>query len=133
MPSFGNFLLDKGYDAEAVLTKLRAVKFGTAAESVTPITVLGEGGVGITQFGVTAAELTKGKGASVRQDGITEWEVAAANAGVIAKGADVTVAADGRVQAAAATHRVWGVALQASTAAGQRIAVQLAVVKYIKA
>jgi hypothetical protein len=133
MPAVGNFIRDKGYDADAVMTKFRAVKAGATAESVTPCTVLGEGGIGIAQFGVTAAELTKGKGASVREDGTSEWEVAAANGGVIARGADVTVAADGRVQAAAATHRVWGVARQASTAAGQRIAVDLAVVKYIKA
>lgn len=133
MPAVGNFIRDKGYDADAVITKFRAVKAGATAESVTPCTVLGEAGIGVSQFGVTAAELAKGKGASVREDGTTEWEVGSANAGVIARGADVTVAADGRVQAAAATHRVWGVARQASSAAGQRIAVDLAVVKYIKA
>lgn len=133
MPAYGNFIRDKGYDADAAITVYRAVKAGTSPESVTPVTTLGEGGIGVAQFGVSAAELAKGKGASVREDGTTEWEVAAANGGVIARGADVTVAADGRVQAAAATHRVWGVARQASTAAGQRIAVDLAVVKYIKA
>jgi len=133
MPAVGNFIRDKGYDADAAITKFRAVKAGASAESVTPCTVLGETGIGISQFGVTAGELAKGKGASVREDGTTEWEVGSANAGVIGRGVDVTVAADGRCQVAAAGHRVWGVARQASTAAGQRIAVDLAVVKYIKA
>lgn len=129
MPATGNYVLDKGYDAEAAITKFRAVKLGTAAESVTPCTVLGESGIGISQFGVTAGELAKGKGASVRQEGITEWEAG----GVIAKGVDVTVAADGRCAAAAAGQRVWGVALQAASGAAARISVALATVKYIKA
>lgn len=129
MPAYGNFQRDKGYDADAAITKFRAVKAGTSPESVTPITALGEAGIGISQFGVTAAELAKGKGASVREDGTSEWEAG----GVIARGVDVTVAADGRCVAAAATQRVWGVSRQAATGAGVRIAVDLAIVKYIKA
>lgn len=133
MPAYGNFIRDKGYDAEAVVVKYRAVKAGAGAEAAIQCSVLGEGGIGVAQFDVVTADLTRGKGVTVREDGTTEWEVAAANAGVIARGADVTVAADGRVQAAAATHRIWGTARQASSAAGQRIAVDLAVVKSIKA
>lgn len=133
MPAYGNFIRDKGYDADAAITVYRAVKPGTSAESVTPCTTLGENGVGVAQFGVSAGELAKGKGASVREDGTTEWEVGSANSGVIAKGVDVTVDANGCCQTAATTHRVWGKSRQASTAAGQRIAVDLAVVKYIKA
>lgn len=133
MPAHGNFILDKGYDADAAITKYRAVKAGTSPESVTPITTLGEDGMGISQFGVTAPEIAKGKGATVREDGVTEWEVAAANGGVVGREVDVTVAADGRCQVAAAGHRVWGKSRQASTAAGQRIAVAIARVKYIKA
>ena len=133
MPSYGNFMRDKGYDADAAITIYRAVKPGATAESVTPCNTLGESGLGVAQFGVSAAELAKGKGVAVREDGTTEWEVGAANAGVIARGVDVTVDATGCCQVAAATHRVWGKSRQASTAAGQRIAVDLAVVKYIKA
>lgn len=129
MPAFGNFLLDKGYDADAAITKFRAVKAGAAAESVTPCTVLGEDGMGISQFGVTAAELAKGKGVDCRKHGISEWEAG----GVIAREADVTVDATGRCVAAAAGQRVWGKAAQAASGAGVRIAVDLAVVKYIKA
>jgi hypothetical protein len=129
MPSYGNFELDKGYDADAAITVYRAVKPGATAESVAPCSVLGEYGLGISQFGVSTAELAKGKGASVREEGISEWEAG----GVIARGVDVTVMADGRCQAAAAGHRVWGVSRQAASGAGVRIAVQLSVVKYIKA
>jgi hypothetical protein len=133
MPAYGNFIRDKGYDADAAITLYRAVKPGTSAESVTPCNTLGESGIGISQFGVSSTELTKGKGASVREDGTSEWEVGAANAGVIARGVDVTVDAAGCCQVAATGHRVWGKSRQASTAAGQRIAVDLAIVKYIKA
>lgn len=129
MPAYGNFIRDKGYDADVAITKYRAVKAGVAAESVTPCTALGETGIGIAQFDVITADLTRGKGASVREDGTTEWEAGA----VIARGVDVTVMADGRCQAAAAGHRVWGVSRQAASGAGVRIAVDIVVVKYIKA
>jgi hypothetical protein len=129
MPATGNFILDKGYDAEAAITKFRAVKAGATAEGVTPITVAGEDGIGVEQFGVATADLTRGKGASVRVDGITEWEAGAA----IAREADVTVDSVGRCVTAVATNRIWGKARQATGAAGNRISVQLAVVKQIKA
>lgn len=129
MPAVGNFLLDKGYDAEAVMTKFRAVKAGAAAEGVTPVTVAGEDGMGVTQFGVTAAELAKGKGGSIRVHGISEWEAG----GVIAREADVTVDNVGRCVVAAAGNRVWGKAKQAASGAGVRISVDIATVKYIKA
>lgn len=129
MPAYGNFIRDKGYDADAAITKFRAVKPGTNPESVVQCSVLGENGLGISQFGVTAAELLKGKGASVREDGTTEWEAG----GVIARGVDVTVDASGRCVAAAATQRIWGVSRQAASGAGVRIAVDLDTAKSIKA
>jgi hypothetical protein len=129
MPAHGNFILDKGYDAASAITKFRAVKFTANPEEVTQCTVLGENGVGVAQFGVTAAEITKGKGTSVRREGLTEWETG----GVIAAGDDVTVDAQGRCVVAAATQRVWGKAEFAATGAGVRITVALVEVKYIKA
>lgn len=131
MPSYGNFLLDKGYDADAAITKFRAVKAGAAAESVTAVTVAGEGGIGISQFDVTATDLTRGKGASVREQGISEWEAGAA----IAREDPVTVDALGRCVTAVAPVAgtpgpvVWGKARQAASGAGVRIAVDLADVK----
>lgn len=129
MPSTGNFILDKGFDAESVIVKFRAVKAGATAEGVTAVTVAGEDGIGVEQFGVPTADLTRGKGASVRIEGITEWEAGAA----IAREADVTVDASGRCVTAVATNRIWGKARQAAGASGNRISVQLAVVKQIKA
>lgn len=127
MPAYGNFLIDKGYDADVAIVKYRAVKSGISAESVTPVTVLGENGVGIAQFDVITADLTRGKGVTVRERGITEWEASAA----IARGAYLTCAADGRAVTAAATQSVWGVARQAASGAGVRIAVDLADVKTV--
>lgn len=122
MPATGNFMIDKGYDAEAAITKFRAVKGGATAEGVTPCTVLGEAGRGIAQFGVTAAEILRGKGASVRlTPGISEWEAGAA----IAKEALLTTDAVGRCITAVTGNNVWGRALQVASGAGVRISVQL--------
>jgi hypothetical protein len=129
MPAFGNFILDKGYDAASAITKFRAVKRTANPEEVTQCTVLGEDGLGVAQFDVATLELPKGKGASVRREGITEWEAG----GALALMADVTVDAQGRCVAAATGQRVWGKAEQAASGAGVRIAVALSEVKYIKA
>lgn len=126
MPAYGNFILDKGYDLDAAVTKYRAVKAGTGVESVTPVTVLGEFGIGIAQFDATTADIADGKGASVREAGISEWEVI--SAGTIARDAEVTCNTDGTCKAAVTGNVVWGRARQAITAAvaGSRIAVDLA-------
>jgi hypothetical protein len=75
----GNYMLDKGYNAAAAIAKFTAVKF-SAAETVTPVTAIGDNVVGVEQFGVSAAEILKGKGASVRRQGRTEMEAAEAMA-----------------------------------------------------
>lgn len=131
MPATRNYILDKGYDAAAAITKFRAVKYTANPEEVTPITTLGEDGAGIAQYDVTATDITRGKGASVALEGITEWEASAA----IARGAEVTTAADGRcvTVAGALGQRVWGKALQAASGAGVRISVLLNTAKPIKA
>jgi hypothetical protein len=99
----GNFVLDKGYRAAGALTKFRAVKF-TGPEQVGPVTGIADQIAGFAQFSITAAELAKGKGASVRVAGHTEAEASAA----IALGAQCGIAADGRVKTAAAGERVVG-------------------------
>ena len=121
----GNFVLDKGYRVAAgqTLSKFRAVKF-SAAEEVTPVTAIGDQIAGFAQFGVTAAELLRGKGATVRQMGITEAEAGAA----IAVGALVELLADGRVRTATASSaaRVVGRCVgHAATNAGDRISLEL--------
>jgi hypothetical protein len=118
----GNFVLDKGYDAAAALTIYRAVKF-SAEETVTPVTGIADVACGVAQFGVTAPEITKGKGASVRVAGISEMEASAA----ITVGALVAITANGRAAAASTGARIIGVCTQGAGAAGERCSVALVI------
>lgn len=116
----GNFVLDKGYNAAAVITKFYAVKMSGNPEEVTPITANTDEILGFAQFGVTAAELARGKGSSVRLIGITE----AVAVGAIDEGNWVTLEADGRVSvlANASGKSIVGKCVgHASTNAGDRI------------
>lgn len=120
MPSFGNFILDKGFNAGAAITKFRAVKLSATPETVTPVTAVGDNAIGVAQFGVTAAEILRGKGASVRMLGITEMEASEA----IAIGDVVVLAADGRAATTpVAGDRVIGTCLEPAGAAGDRCTV----------
>lgn len=116
----GNYLLDKGHDAAAAITKFRAVKF-SAEETVTPVTAATDLVAGIAQVGVSAAELARGKGVNIRQMGASEWECSAA----IAVGAEVAMAADGRCKTAATGERSEGTCEEATANAGERARVRL--------
>lgn len=122
--AYGNFVLDKGYNVAAAVTKFRGCKF-SAAETVTPVTAITDICAGFPQFDVSASELTnRNKGASVRVEGITEAEAT----GAIAVGARVTMEADGRVSTyvAASGKRVVGRCVgHAAANAGDRIALLL--------
>ncbi len=122
----GNYIQDKGYDAAAAITKFRAVKF-SAEETVTPVAATTDVPCGIAQVSVTASEITKGKGVSVRRMGASEMEASAA----IAVGALIAITVDGRAVTAVATNRVIGVCDEASAAAGERIRVTLSLPGYI--
>ena len=78
--AFGNYLLDKGYDVLNPISQFKFVKFsGTDSDSgpqVTAIVANTDVPCGVAQFHVTDTELSKGKGASVRTDGISECYVA---------------------------------------------------------
>jgi hypothetical protein len=116
----GNYVMDKGYNAAAALTKYRGVKF-SAEEAVTPVTAATDVIAGVAQVSVSAGEITKGKGVSVRVMGASEWECSAA----IAVGALVTMAADGRCKTGAAGERVVGVCVEPTANAGERARVQI--------
>jgi len=119
----GNFVLDKGYRAAGALTKFRAVKF-SAAETVTPVTAITDTIAGVVQFGVSASELARGKGALVRTMGQTELEAA----GAIAVGVPVCVNTSGQATVATTGARVIGICVgHPSTNAGDRITCRLAV------
>jgi hypothetical protein len=120
MPATGNFILDKGYDAAAAITKFRAVKF-TAEETVGPVTAITDVVAGVEQFGVSATEITKGKGASIRQSGATEMEAA----GLCTVGSLAAIVSDGRVQNATTGARVIGQFRQGAASAGNRCSVAL--------
>jgi hypothetical protein len=92
--AWGNFLLDIGMDAAAPITKYYPVKY-SAPEQVTPVTAITDVIAGWAQFGVTAAEIARGKGCSTRVMGVTE----AVAAGPIAVGNLVQLEATGQVSA----------------------------------
>lgn len=115
-----NYLQDKGYNAAAALTKFRAVKF-SAAETVTPVTGIADVIAGVVQHDVTAAEILRGKGASIAVEGDTVMEAA----GAIAIGARVSIAADGRAKTAAAGERLIGHCVEAASGAGKYCRVHL--------
>jgi hypothetical protein len=119
--AYGNFVLDKGYNAAGALTKFRAVKF-SGTELVTAVTAITDQIAGFAQFSVSAAEILKGKGAVVRTEGITEAEAT----GAVPVGSSVSIAADGRVKVAATGERVVGQCVgHASVNAGDRIALEI--------
>ena len=121
----GNFVLDKGFRllAGQTLTKFRAVKLASPGV-VTNVAAVGDMYIGIAQFSVSAAELLRGKGASVRVQGISEVEVA----GPVNAGDEVAMAADGRAKGAApaAGDRVLGIAMTSAAGnPGDRVSVEL--------
>ena len=119
--AWGNFLIDIGMDVASgqQLTKFYAVKY-SAAEQVTPVTGITDVIAGFAQFGVTTAEIAKGKGCDTRVMGVTE----AVAVGAIAVGNLVTLETDGRVSvyAGASGKRIVGKCVgNPSTNAGDRI------------
>jgi len=117
-----NFVLSRGFIAEAAITKHRAVKAGAAAEGVTPVTAEGDAVLGVAQFDVTTAEIAQGKDCTVQMMGIVEMEAA----DQIVVGGLVGLASDGRAIASNTGARVLGICVgNPSGGAGDRISVLL--------
>jgi hypothetical protein len=104
-----NYIQDKGYDAAEALTKFRAVKF-TAAETVGPVTADTDVVAGVVQHDVSAAEILRGKGASIAVEGDTMMECTAN----IAIGALVVISANGRATTGTAGDRIIGHCVEAN-------------------
>jgi len=122
MPSAtSNQVLSKGFIAAVALTKGRAVKYSGNPEEVTPVTAATDKVAGITVFDVSAAEITKGKGASLVMEGHAVMEAAAA----INEGDLIAPSTTGTGQVAVATNRVIGIAMEAASGAGKYFKVQL--------
>jgi hypothetical protein len=122
--AYGNFVLDKGYDAAAAIRKFRVVELTANPEEVAEANAVTDYPLGVSQFGIVASELTRGKGGSIREQGITELEIASA----ITRGSEVEFDSQGRGVLASGTAGRWviGVALEAGTTAGDRIPVMIA-------
>lgn len=116
------FVLSRGFDVEAAVTKHRAVKCGAVLESVVPVAAVTDVAIGVAMFDVTASEMTKGKQASIAMIGIVEMEASAA----LANGALVGLSANGRAAAAGAGVRTIGVVVgNPAAGAGERVSVLL--------
>lgn len=115
MTAYGSYGKQLGFDASAALTKFRFVKLTGAPETVGPVTAITDQPIGVVQFSITAAELLKGKGASVLVDGVTEVEVNEA----VDEGQRAGLGSDGRVGVAAAGERLVGIFLTAAPSGGR--------------
>lgn len=123
MAGYGNFVLDKGYEADGPIGKCCAVKQGSTDGSVA---VAGAGDLilGFNQFEVTQDDIDNRQvGSSVRLMGISEAQVKVGQ--TVRAGHEVTTDTDGVVKEAVIGDHVCGVALTTITTgtAGQRVAV----------
>lgn len=121
-----NFVLGRGFDVVSgqTLARNRFVKAGAAAgdPQVTPVTASTDVCIGVSEYDVTAADILKGKGASVQMVGIVKVEASAA----IVVGGLVAPSPNGRAQPAVATNRQVGVCVgHPSAVAGDVIDVLL--------
>lgn len=69
----GNFMLDKGYDVKEPVEQYKFCMVDE--EGVFPVTSDSDMPLGVPQFHVTESEMARGKGASVRLQGISELYV----------------------------------------------------------
>lgn len=117
-----NFVLSRGFDAAAAITKHRAVKLTAAETTVTPVTAANDVAVGVSEFDCSAADILKGKGVNVIMMGVAVMEASAA----VAVGTLVGFGTDGRAKVAASTERVIGMCVgNPAGGAGERISVLL--------
>lgn len=69
--------LDKGFDVSAAVTKYCAVKMSATAETVSPVSAVGDVPIGIAIESVSAGEITKGKGVPVAMSGQVPFKAGA--------------------------------------------------------
>lgn len=112
MPATSNYVLNKGRRANAALTKKRFVKLTVAADAVDPCNTAGELAYGVAVFSVSAAEITKGKLASVQTEGRAIVEASAA----INRGQLVATTNVGKAKVAATGEYILGICDEPATA-----------------
>jgi hypothetical protein len=120
-----NFVLDKGFTAEAAIAQFNVVKVGTNPEGCTPVTATNDAPLGIAQEAASAANATNGRVINVRLLGISRC----IGNGVINRGSRVRAHSSGQVVALAGTaglvEFVVGIATTASATTGDHIDVLL--------
>jgi hypothetical protein len=124
MPASQNFVMAKGRNASAAIAKKRFVKVDAAAadgETVKQCDTLGEKAYGVSKYGVSAAELLKGKGVSVLTDGRAIVEAS----GALAVGTLVTTDANGMAIAAVAGNWIAGMVDEPAGGVNQECSVDL--------
>lgn len=120
MPATQNVVLSKGYDAGGAITKKRFVKI-SGEQQVVQCSVAGEAALGVSLFSVSAAEILKGKGASVLEMGRAIVEAGAA----ITVGAKIATDNQGRAITAVSTNNVLGICEKGASGAGNECTVRL--------
>jgi len=116
----GNYGMDKGYKPAVALTKFRFVKF-SAEDTVTVVTGKTDVVCGVAQYSVSTAELSKGKNASVRMEGISEVEIAS----TVSVGDLAGLTANGTIRTATTGDRIVGTVTHGATTAGERASVMV--------
>jgi hypothetical protein len=117
--AYGNFILDKGWDVSGAITQYHFVK-ADGVGGVTQVTATTDNPLGVSQFHVTVSELARGKGASVRVEGISEVYCT----GAVSAGDLVGLVADGSVRTAQSGDTIVGQAYGAG-ADGERAPIAL--------
>lgn len=124
MPATMNIGAAKGKNTSTPLTKKRFVKLDSAAsdgETVMAVDTAGELAYGVTLFSVSAAEISRGKGASVITEGRAILEAAEA----IAVGDLVSADNLGRAQVANTGDYIMGMCDEPAAALGNECSVRL--------
>lgn len=112
MAEGGNGILDLGWDAAAAITQYTCVKLSDDM-TVTPVTAEGDMWIGVSQYGVTAAEILAGKGASVRLIGVSLVKV---GVGGVTRGTTAVMDAAGLAVASNVGGRPIGVVMVSGVA-----------------
>lgn len=124
MPATMNPGAAKGKNTSTPLTRKRFVKMDSAAtdgETVKAVDTAGEIAYGVSLFSVSAAEINRGKGASVIIEGRAIVEASAA----IAVGQLVSTTNDGRAKVAASGDYILGMCDEPAAGAGNECSVHL--------
>lgn len=120
-----NFVLDKGYQAAAAITKFQCVKYGAGDQLATPVTGTNDAVLGVSQEAASAQDATDGRIIDIRLMGITTVVAQVA----IARGAKVRAHSTGKVTTLAGTaglvENIVGIALETVTTDGDWLHVLL--------